>query len=233
MDFRLLLGGFLAITAPNAVEFFWNLEQSCSTRQSITYDTVFDIVLKIPGNGAEKPIFWLFLRDFLTTPSYSLRVTPQFFAKSKVLWWYIIMVSFISLAFVVPKLKIFKCFHGNCSSHKMGPSWVFLGPFFPKYSSNLSKFGPEVAHHKRRTGCECFKIRCLSTNRIYPKSSFLVHFWAQFTPGKRNILSKTKIFPETASLGLSDDTSPKSQINHRILIKIIKKTPHFLSPKWA
>ena len=130
------------------------------------------------------------------------------------------------------KVINFQMFSWRCSSHKMGPSWGFLGPFFPKYGSNLSKFGPEVAHHKRRTGCECFKIMCLSTNRVYPRSSFLVHFWAQFTPGKRNILSKTKIFPETASLGLSDDTSPKSQINRRILIKIIKK-PHFLSPKWA
>ena len=65
--------------------------------------------------------------------------------------------------------------------------------------------------------------RCLSTNGTYTKFLVLVHFWAQFTPGKPKILPKTKLFPETTSLGLSDDTSPKSQRNRRILVKIIKK----------
>ena len=113
----------------------------------------------------------------------------------------------------------------------MGLFWGFLGPFSPKYGSNLLKFGPEVVDHETKTVCEqCFKIRCLSANGTYPKLSVLVYFWAQFTRGKIKILPKTKIFPETTSLGLSDDTSPKSQIDRRILIKIIKKTP-FLGPK--
>ena len=100
----------------------------------------------------------------------------------------------------------------------------FLGSFSPKYGSNLLKFGPEVVYHKTNTLREqSFKIECLSTNGTYPKYTVLVHFWAQFTPRKQKMLPKTKIFPETTSLGISNDSSPKSQINRRILIKNIKK----------
>ena len=41
---------------------------------------------------------------------YALRTTPQFLVKSKVSWRYIILASFISIAFVVAKLWFFKCF---------------------------------------------------------------------------------------------------------------------------
>ena len=48
-------------------------------------------------------------------------------------------------------------------------------------------------------------------------------FGAQFIPGKPKILPKTRIFPETTSLWLLNNTSTKSQINQRVLIKSIKK----------
>ena len=100
----------------------------------------------------------------------------------------------------------------------------FLGPFSPKYGWNFFKFGPGVVHQKIKTEYEqCFKIKWLSKNGTYPKFTVLVHFWAQFTLRKCKILPKSKVFPETTSLGLSNDTSPKSQINRRILTKIIKK----------
>ena len=100
----------------------------------------------------------------------------------------------------------------------------FLGLFSPKYGSILLKISLEVVFCKTKIVCEqSFKIKCLSTNGMYSKFTVLVHFWAQFTPGKQKILPKTKIFPETTFLGLSNHTSPKSKINHKIFIKIIKK----------
>lgn len=57
-------------------------------------------------------------------------------------------------------------------------------------------------------------MKCLSGNRLYPTLRVLVLFWAQFTP-------------ETTSLFLSNDTNPRSKINHRILVELIKKTPFF------
>ena len=131
------------------------------------------------------------------------------------------------------KVINFQIVSWRCSSHQMGHFWGLVGPFSPKYCSNLLKFGPEVVHHETKSVCEqCFKIVNLNTKGTYPKFSFFDHFWAQFTPGKRIILTKTKFFPETTTFRLSDDTSPKSQINRRILIKIIKDT-HFLGQKWA
>ena len=126
----------------------------------------------------------------------------------------------------------FQMFSWRCSSHEMGSFWGFLGRFSPKHGSNLLKFGPEVIYHEtKKVYKQCFKIRCFSTNGTYTKFSVFDHFWAQFTPGTQNILPKTKIFPDSTSLGLSVDTSPKCQIDRRILIKIIKET-YFLGPKW-
>ena len=108
-----------------------------------------------------------------------------------------------------------------------------LSLFFPKYGTSLLKFQPEVVSHKAKTvSKQSLKIKCLNRNRTYPKLKVLVHFWAQFTPGKTKILPKARIFPETTSLWISNNTSNRSQINHRILIKLIKKI-HFCDKKWA
>ena len=116
-----------------------------------------------------------------------------------------------------------------CSIHE---TTLLLCPFSPKYGTSLLKFRPEVVSHKTMTVYkQSFKIKCLRQNKMYPKLKVLVHFWAQFTPGKPKILPKTRIFPETTSLWLSNNTSTRSQINHRILIKLIKKI-HFGGKNW-
>ena len=75
----------------------------------------------------------------------------------------------------------------------MAPFGVFLGPFSPKYRSSFLKFRPEVVSHNTNTVCEqSFKIKHLSGNGTYPKLTVLVHFWAQFTPGKPKLLPKNK-----------------------------------------
>ena len=134
VDFRVLLGGFWGVTPPNTVRFFWNLDQSCSAKQSIICNSVFYIVLKIPGNGTEKQFFGFFSEVFLTIPSYALWFMPQFSGKWKVSWWYIMVINFIRIAFVVPKLWILKCFCGNAAALK----WVFLGGFLALSPPNLT-----------------------------------------------------------------------------------------------
>ena len=49
--------------------------------------------------------------------SYTLSFRPQSSAKLKVLWRYMILVSFISIAFVVAKLWVFKCFRSSKTYH--------------------------------------------------------------------------------------------------------------------
>ena len=61
------------------------------------------------------------------------------------------------------------------------------------------------------------------------KFTVSVHFGAQFTAGKPKILIKTKISAKTASLGIINNASPRSQKNHRILGKLCLKT--FFGPK--
>ena len=112
------------------------------------------------------------------------------------------------------------------------PFGGFLSPFSPKYDTSFLKFRSEVVTHKKKTvSKQSFKFKCLSRNGTYPKLKVLVHFWTQFIPGKPKILSKTRIFPETASLRVLNNTSTRSQINHRILIKLFKKI-HFWYKHW-
>ena len=114
-----------------------------------------------------------------------------------------------------------------CSIHDTTLLWGFLSPFSPKYGTSLLNSRPEVVSNKTKTvSKQSFKVKCLSGNGTYPKLKIWVHFWVQFIPGKPKILPKTRIFPETTSLWLSNNTSTRSQINHRILIKLIKKI-HF------
>ena len=84
-------------------------------------------------NGAKKPIFWHFFKGFPATPPEPLCATPKSFAKRKVSLTYIIVPSFIFIAFVVLKLKIFKMFRGD------GPSmnWSILGFFLTLTPPNM------------------------------------------------------------------------------------------------
>ena len=51
------------------------------------------------------------------------------------------------------------------------------------------------------------------SNGTHTKFKVLVHFGVQFTAGKPKPLLKTKIFGTTASLGISNDVSLRSQKN--------------------
>ena len=86
-------------------------------------------------------------------------------------------------------------------------------------------FDQRYVFHKTKTVSEqSFKIKCLSRNETYPKLMVLVHIWAQFPPPKKqNIAKNQTFFPETTPLWISNNTGPSSQINHRIIIKLIKK----------
>ena len=63
---------------------------------------------------------------------------------------------------------------------------------------------------------------------MYPKFIVLVHIWAQFILRKTKILPKNKISAKTTSLALSDNVSPRSQTNHRILAILIEKIQSFV-----
>ena len=51
----------------------------------------------------------------------------------------------------------------------------------------------------------------------------MFYFEAQFTTEKPKLLLKTKISAKTTSLGKSNSVRPRSQKNHRILVKLKKK----------
>ena len=68
------------------------------------------------------------------------------------------------------------------------------------------------------------KILKFCSNGTNWTSTDLVRFGAQFVAGKPKILLKSKLSPKTASLGISNNVSARSQNkNHRILVKLSKK----------
>ena len=70
-----------------------------------------------------------------------LSYTP-IFCQGKVSWRYKMLVSFISIAFVVAKLCIFKGFPRS-RKNMVGSGW-FLGHNFPKWGPICTKFLPEI-----------------------------------------------------------------------------------------
>ena len=158
----------------------------------------FHFILKKHLKLSQKLIFWLILRGFWFTPSYRLWVKLQSSAKLNFLWWYIIVVSFISVAFVVVKLNIFKW--------SASINWSLLGGGFWALSpTNMTQVcwnsDQRYVFHKTETVSEqSFKVKCLSRNKTYPKLMVLDHFWAQFFSSKPKILPKAKIFSRNCIL---------------------------------
>ena len=102
--------------------------------------------------GLKSWFFVHFESFFLFMPSYTLWVTPQDFAKWKTLLRYISIVSFISIAFVVVKLKIFKVFRIDSASMK----WPLLGgfgPLLPQILFNLAEILTRCSVPIRKTLC--------------------------------------------------------------------------------
>ena len=71
----------------------------------------------------ERFLVYTFLRPMSYTPIFC-----------QILWSYIIVLSFISVAFLVAKLQIFKCFRGDEASMK----WPLLGGFWALSSPNMA-----------------------------------------------------------------------------------------------
>ena len=86
----------------------------------------------------QKAVFLRNLSVFLFMPSYTLWVTPQDFAKWNTLLRYIFVVRFISVAFVVVKLKIFKVFRIDSAFIKW-PLLKGFGPLLPQTLFNLAE----------------------------------------------------------------------------------------------
>ena len=102
--------------------------------------------------GEKKLIFWLILRGFLFTPSYILWVTRQYFDKWKTLLRYMFVVSFISIAVVVAKLKFSKVFCSTSESTKGPPFFgggLGVGVGLGLYSPILVEIWPEAVSNKK------------------------------------------------------------------------------------
>ena len=68
-----------------------------------------------------------------------------------------------------------------------------------------------------------FKILNFGSNGMQLMFTFSVHTGAQFTVGKPKISLKTKSTAKTASLVIINKVSPRSQKNHRIIVKFSQK----------
>ena len=156
-------------------------------------------VLRNYLNWAWKLIFWLTLRVFLFMLSYTIWDTHQDFAKWKPLLRWISVVRFISIAYVVVKLKFFQLF-AWIRYPWYGSLWAFTPPQNIVWS--CWKLWPSVVSDKKNSVFEkSFKILNFGSNGMQQKFTVLVHFGAQFTAGKPKILLKPKISAKTGSLG--------------------------------
>ena len=129
------------------------------------------------------------------------------------------MVSFISIEYVVVKLKIFNVFCIDSASRN-GTFLGFFGLLLPQILFDLA----EIFFSKTDTLLKNLSKFCiLAQMRCTQKFTVLVHFGTQFTARKTKILLKTTIFAKTTFLEMSNNVSPRSQKNQRVLVPLNKK----------
>ena len=126
------------------------------------------------------------------------------------------------------KGKSFQNFSYWFSIHKMAPFFGFWALTPPNIVRSCWNFEQRKFFNKTKTVFEkSFKILNFGPNGTHSKFTVLVHFGAQFSTRKPKILLKTKISAKTTPLGISNNVSPRSQKNHRILVKLSKKKNFF------
>ena len=133
----------LARTPRNHVNFVSNFDQWRHTRWCIRYTTAFIEVLRNGQNWAKRMIFWLILRGFLFTLSYTQQVKLQDFANLKTLWRYIFVVRVSSVYHMWLRGLKFSKFLNRFSIMKWPLFWIFR-PYSPKYCLILQKFRLEA-----------------------------------------------------------------------------------------
>ena len=160
-------------------------------------------------NG-QKNDFLAHFEFFSLHPCTPYEIHPRFWPIKIPYLRYISVVSFIRIAYVVVKLKTFKVFCIDSASIK----WNLFGIFWtlsPKYCFILIK-PPEVVSNKKSAVFEkSFKILNFDSNGMQLKLTVSVYTGAQFTDGKPKRLVKSKIFVKTASLGIINNVTPRSQ----------------------
>ena len=129
----------------------------------------------------------IFLAYFVSFFVYALlhfmSYMPQDFTKWK---WHVSSVSvasFISIAFVVVKLKISKVFCIDSTSNEMALFWALAPPNIVQSCWNFDQ-RLSVSNKTNRVFEKSFKILNFSLNGRHPKFTVLFHFGAQCTAGK-------------------------------------------------
>ena len=205
---------------------------TCKTMHQICYSFYWSI-----KKWSKLGYFWLNLRVFLFTPSYTLWDKTQDFPKWKAFLRYISVVNFISIAYVVVKLKIFKVFCINLASMNWPLFvifWAFTAPNIVWSCWNFDQSKSRPVSNKTNTVFEkSFKILNFGSNETH----LILQFWFILGPNlplvrKPKILLKPKISAKTASLGIISNVSPSFQQNHRILVKLSWKK-HFGDLNWV
>ena len=120
-----ILAAFGWIFSQNSPKAAYIFDQWWQARWCIRYATVFSSIKKWSYLG-QKLIFWLILRVFLFTLSYTLGDTPHNFVKWKTLFRCTTVVSFTSIVYVVVKFEVLEVFCVDSVSMK----WPILGIFW-------------------------------------------------------------------------------------------------------
>ena len=119
---------------PNVVNFVCNFYHWQDAKWCIRYVTVFIEPLRNGENCAKKLIFWVILWVFLCTPSSTLWITLQDFAKWKTFLIYIyICDKFHHYRICGSEIKNFQSFLINSASMK----WPLFGYFLAPISPNI------------------------------------------------------------------------------------------------
>ena len=149
---------------------------------------------------------------FLFTALYILWDTPQELANWNT-----------SIAYVVVKLKIFKIFLYWFSIHEMAPIWNFLDPFSAKCCLILLKIWSELVSDTKNSIWKIlqnleFWLKWNAVN-VY----IFGPYWSPIYRRKTKNIAKNQKYCKNCTLVIINKVSPRSQKNHRIIVKFSQK----------
>ena len=130
--FGLLLYRFSGHNFPKCGQLDLKFVPVIQCNAMIIFLTAFVQLQRIGQNWDKKLIFGVIFRSFSSTPSYALRVAPQFLRQIKGLMKIHNRGKFHLYSICGSQVIKFQIVSWRCSIHEMAHFGVFLSPFSPK-----------------------------------------------------------------------------------------------------
>ena len=180
---------------------------TCKVMHQTCYGIYWIIIIEI---GPKKINFLARFEAFVYSLWYSMSYIPRFFQIKDLITIYI-RGQFDQYRIFGSEVRNFQSFLYRLSIHEMTPFCIFWTVTPQKIVQFCWNINQRLSPTRQILLQKSFKIMNFRSDGTYHKFTVSVHFGAQYTAGKPNILLKTKISAKATSLGIWNSASSWSK----------------------